>query len=49
MFSRDTQGQPVSYSTMTKEYEEYYKKKLEDDQKVSKQLAEFQIVSNTYR
>ena len=49
MFSRDLQGQPVAYATINREYEDYYRKKLIENQKVEKQLADFQIVSNTYK
>jgi hypothetical protein len=49
MFSKDIQGRPIAYTTTSKEYADFYRKKLQEDEKVKKQMADFSVVANTYK
>lgn len=49
MFSRDTQGRKIAYSTLQRQYREFYTKKQEEDEKVKKQLADFKVMENTLK
>ena len=49
MFSRDTQGQRIVYATMEKEFKEFVKQKMAEDEKVAKEREQFKILENTLR